>query len=714
MKRRRNSSLPILASEVCLAVGLSGCVAARSDLAAPWRELTVTGEAVEVVVADRVLPIVTDDRRENIWAAWFLADTIEEICGRRPSIMTDPGGVITNGLFVGCGPGVADADDWGAEGFRVVAGDGAVRFLGRADYAVFDWCERELGMRYYCEGGKCVERRDEIVVRARDYADRPVFEHRMIGVGQMPNWVRVAKAGSAHRGGVAVHAPHEWFRDESLKAGLPGIFETGETPMLCYGNPDTLDYYRRRIDRHIAGVEDSGGIVDTRRKVVTVSPWDAPIRCTCRYCRTLYHYGDARRPSASPIVWGWFTARLAAWLKEAHPDYMISFLPYLNSCGTEGLEVTDGLKGCEAEVCTMPGLALLKNAACKAREEKLLRDWQKLTGRKVLSWNYECWPKDFTSAPYVFGRTARAHCAELRDVLCGAYVCGSATDPRTELSVYVWMKCLWNPELDVERVYDEFARRMFGPAERPMRRLIALQEACWERSWPDDECTFRNVFEVSFPPDDVARMKALAREAIALARKAGEPYAGRVRRYLSPLATFVAEADANAARTSSKEIRPGTAYGLVPARSVRTTNVWAQTEVETRVEGDELRIRARCFEPAAARLDFRHDVPDFVWGNDNVEFAVDDGTGVRTLKLGLADAVCRDERSWTVEMRVRLSERAVANGFVRGNVSRWRVGDMRRPESERVPGSCYEHTRLDTRFTSPNADAAAFVTFLLR
>ena len=700
-----------LLAVVCLTAALTGCLLPKSDLSAPCQWQEIDGETVAVATDERVLPIVTDSRAENRWAAWFLAETIEEMCGKRPPIVASAAEAITNGLFIGVGKD--ETGELGPEGFRVIAGDGSVRFLGRADYAVFDWCERELGMRYYCEGGKCVERREEIVVRAVDYSDKPVFEHRMIGGGRMKDWVRVAKAGSVHRGGVAVHAPHHWFKDEKLKAQNPEIFETGETPMLCYGNPQTLEYYKLRIDRHIAGLEDSGGIVNTNRKVVTVCQWDAPIRCECRYCRTLYGHGE-RKPSASPIIWGWFTARLAAWLKETHPDYMISFLPYWNSCDLQGLGGLEGLGNCEAEACTMPGLALLKNAPCKRYEEDLLRGWKRVTGRKVLSWDYECWPKDFTSAPYVFGKTVQSHYADMRDVLCGAYVCGSAADPRTELSTYVWMKCLWNPDFDVERVYDEFARRMFGSAEKPMRELIALQEACWNRPWGNDVCSYRNVFEISYPPEDVARMKALMVEAYGIALKAGEPFAGRARRYLSAFETFIAEAEANAARTVRKAIHPNTTYELGQARSVWATNVWAKTEVETRVEGDELCIRTRCFEPAVARLDFKHQVPDFVWGNDEVEFIVDDGNGVKTLKRGLLNVVGRDDRSWTVEVHVKLSAKALQAGFVLGNVCRWRVGDRRQPQKERVPGSCYEHTRLDTRFTSPNDDPAAFVTFLLR
>ena len=62
---------------ICLAVVFAGCVATRSDLSAPCRWQEIEGETVAVASAGRMLPIVTDEKPENRWAAWFLADTIE-------------------------------------------------------------------------------------------------------------------------------------------------------------------------------------------------------------------------------------------------------------------------------------------------------------------------------------------------------------------------------------------------------------------------------------------------------------------------------------------------------------------------------------------------------------------------------------------------------------------------------------------------------------
>lgn len=751
-----------------LALALAGCRGPRmwADLSAPaeWRELDA--EPVVVATAEKASKIVVADDPKAKAAAKFLAETIEEMTGCRPPVYIDcpeRPAALKEGLFIGA---VRENDGWtcdlsrkNREAFRVVAKDGCVRFLGRADYAVYDWCEREFGMRYYGKGLKCVDRRAQVIARAVDYSDRPTYEVRELW-GNAGTWARVSKTGKSHRGGVSVHQPHRWYTNETLKAERPGIFESGETPMLCYGNPETLAYYKFRIDRHIAGVEDSGGIVDTNRKVVTVCQWDAPIKCQCEHCRALYDNSLGKNGEASPIIWGRFMKELSGWLKTAHPDYMISFLPYLNTCEVprrgqreEGVgkrekergmwnldwgvkEVFGGRKAgprkwrrecrtgnAEAEVCTMSGLALMKDADCKAKEERILRDWYRATGRKVLNWNYGCWPQEWTSAPYVFGQTIREHYEDMEDVLCGAFICGGATDARLQLSMYVWLRCLWNSDVDVEAIYDEFAKRLFGSAAKPMRELIALQETCWNRPWEDGGCTYRNIFEVSYPRKDVARMEALLKDAERVAVAAGDVCAvSNVQWYASGFSTFLKESETLAARTGRPVICPGMTNATVNARWVWNPKTWAKTDVTTSVTGGILRLRVRCFDPAAAKMDFTKAEDNFVWGVDRVTFVFDIDGETRKASVDLAGgvnggwdgfvaSVSHDDRSWTVQAEVKLSAQAIGCGKLLGNVSRWRVGDRRKPEAERVPGSRYEHSRLNTCYTVGDDDPAAFVEF---
>jgi len=754
-RRRSFSVAACVFCAVCVAL-LTGCRTTFSELSAPvtWQE---TGAApVPVATTERTLPILTEDTPRCRWAASHLADVIERTCGRRPDVLVELEGQTnawTEGLLIG---NVFANREWDCplsvespEAFRVISGNGYIRFLGRADYAVFDWCERELGFRYYCPAGKCAERRSKIVARAIDYSDRPVFEHREIG-GTSLAWVRASKAGSSHCGGVNVHAPYKWYLDKNLKATHPEIFETGETPMLCYGNPATLEIYKQRIDRHIRGLEDSGGIVNTNRKVVTVCQWDAPIRCTCSFCTKLYDPSRGPAGKASPIIWGYFLKELSAWLAVAHPDYMISFLPYLNTCEVPPLppkpskppKLSKPFSNCEAEVCTMPGLALLKDSECKRNEERIIRDWHRVTGNKVLNWHYSCWPAEQTSAPYVFGRTVQAHYADMREKICGSYVCGAEDDPRLALSTYVWMRCLWNPDVDVGVIYDGFAQRMFGPGAKPMRELIDLQEECWSRTWDAHppslipHPSFHDIFEISYPYADAKRMSDLLHEAYGLAAAAGDERAqDRIAWYASGFEVFFAESMALANRKGRRVIPPGATNEMIVARSVMYPTPWAKTTVTTARNGSDLVLRVQCFDPAANKMDFSRRDHDFVWGDDSVTFVFGGEKKTRSATVYLNGDIERDElaedefiakvhpptnyqlpttNSWTVEAHLRLSSEELDAGHLLGNVCRWRVGDRRQAESSRVKGSRYEQSRLDTCFTTPNEDPAAFVEFRLK
>lgn len=172
---------------------------------------------------------------------------------------------------------------------------------------------------------------------------------------------------------------------------------------------------------------------------------------------------------------------------------------------------------CEAEVCVMPGLALLKSDTLKAREERIIRDWTRITGLKAILWHYTCWPAEYTFAPYLFGETARRHFCEMRNDVDGCFICGGDEVSRLSLMYYVMMRCMWNPKVDVDAIYDGFAQRMFGPAARPMRRLLDLQERGWMKRWPNDRLLDGNIYGFSYPPWTVREMKRCLERAERLA-----------------------------------------------------------------------------------------------------------------------------------------------------------------------------------------------------
>lgn len=704
------------------------------------------------------LPIVVADDDRFVSATFHLAATIERMTGFRPSVLRElQGQCATNAPAIYIGSRASQGAGFSVlsphpEAFRVVCSGGSLHFLGRSDFAVYDFCERILNERIYSDDPEAdadlTMQTRGLAVPGLDYSDEPVFEHRIVGFYGRRTWGRMGKVGSSHRGKVVAHAPAHWFADTNLVEQLPEIFALtadgvrAASPQLCYGNPRTLAYYKRRIEDQIAGLRDADGIVDPERRTISISPWDAAVDCRCADCQRLRDSTADVSGTASALLWADFARKVAEWARVAHPDYLVCILPYLDTCCVpKGLDFTD-VGNVEAMVCTMPGLALFKNGSCREREEKIIRDWAAVTGRKVLNWHYVCWPAEFTDAPYVFGNLIREHYQRMRDVSAGSFVNTSGDRVRFSLSVYVWMRCLWDPSVDVEAIYDEFARRMFGPAAHPMRRLIALQEKGWSRAWPNESCLDSNVFGISYPPDVTREMRTLLESAWQMA-EGDAPSRRRIAWYASGFARFFRQAEA-----LERGIRPTPlvfvrsdcpilvdgernepAWSNAPSRDFvswddeETSSPKQPTTVRTLWTQDGMFFAFDCQESSVPALDVNaamvddHNretlklllAPPGEDGATCLQFLIDlkgrvvasrDGREIPT--EGVRAAVRLKEKSWTAEVFVPFAALGLSSPPLgwKGNLIRWRIGDGET-----------EWTRLSTRGICRDLDRNAFTTF---
>lgn len=402
-----------------------------------------------------LLPVVHEDDACAAAAAGYLVDALEEMTGAEVTSYFLPAGV-TNAISPCVYVPRPDAGD----AFAVRVDADGISFSGRSDYAVYDFCERALGVRQYWDavGGRSVLRGSEIAIPRLAYSDSPVFSFRRYSARDNPLWLRVAKSGGTF---------DRWTRCHTTDRGF------------CYGSPEGFAEYCRRIEREIAAGGENGRLVDYGRKTVSVSPWDVAYGCGCRWCRTLKSHLREPQGEATPIVWERFLPRLVDYLSVRHPDFRVSVLPYWNYVDAPKTPIAIGTN-VQAEVCSMTGLAAFRRDAVREREEGIILDWERTTGRKVANWHYSCWPADYTPAPYVYGHTVADHYRRMRDHVVGSFICGGRNDfPRFSISLYVWMRCLWNPDVDVEAVYDEFCRRQFGRAAGLMREVIRIQEEDW-------------------------------------------------------------------------------------------------------------------------------------------------------------------------------------------------------------------------------------------
>ena len=708
-----------------------------------------------------LLPIVTDTRRiECVRAAEFLRDVVEAMTGVRPAVVAQ-----AEGKAVRIAPPVRDS---GA--FTVKVGADGVTLAGYGPFAAYDFAERVLGARQYFDpkkGGLSVVKTDEIVLAPLVYSDAPVYTMRRIHpfsfTGGSCPWMAPWRVGDELHVPHQVHAPQKWFKDtnENYRVTRPEIFERKAdgrralTPMLCYSNPKTLETYLERIDRELAGGPKAGDIFSAKDRTITISQWDSGLACTCADCLRLRTDKLGENGTYSPVMWNHFVTKFSDVAKAKYPDFTLSVLPYHNTCTLPpGLQFTNG--NVVAYLVTHPGLAMFKDPSIKADEEAKIRDWAKATGRKVVNWHYLCYPQCFTSLPILFGRAAVDHYKVMRESVAGTFIDSYAAGNGRELSTYVWFKALWNPDFDVEKVYDAFARRMFGPAAKEMREFIRMQEAGWNRPWKVAMCSNKNIFERSFPRQDVLKMLALA-ETSRKQLRGDELGLKRLAFYLDPFKQFFRESEEYASGSAFTPLEMMKAFDAPKIDGKLDDECWKKAKAVETVEGldrnrkapsvkTEVRVvwtadggvtfGVKCHEPQMDKV--TRTAPPISW-NETLEFffdpsgqaeggffqiAVDISGAIRGWHSGKNDwkdarirhAVAEGPDFWSVELYVpfdavkdfpgaQIPTTAAGDRFWIGNVSRMRFGP---PKAENRP---YEVHRLFTRFSKWNKDPAAFGKF---
>lgn len=772
------------------------------DLTPIKGEKILPGGPVELVSPDgkTALPIVCEivrksarDRGET-WASRCLSyaaadfqDYIFRLTGTKPAVIRWEKGSrlpVKNAVFIGedfssVMPGLPKADVK-AEEFAVAARGGSIWITGDARHGVSDFCERILGAREYYsskEGGSYLppRRPGGLAVPRLEWRDRPVFEMRVNYPYDNERWGRMLKNSTLSRRGAPrlnVHAPYaKWFTDTNLalRAKSPEIFQldsNGERNVggeLCYGNPKTLEVYKRMIDIGIATTNTMHGILSFPDRSVTVSQRDNAISCHCADCKRLYDPKAGAKGIASPAIWGFFTRALSDWLAKAHPGWTIVILPYIN---TE--DCPKGLvfpaKNVVAEVCLTAGLANFKTPSIREASEKRIMDWRRATGRPVQLWHYSIWPAQFTSAPYVYGETVTGHYRRMKNDVSGTMINGPFALNRYVLSIQVWMRALWNPMIDPKGVYDGYCTKMFGPAAGPMREIAALEEKCWNRPWSSGVCSVKHVHGICYPRKDVERILALFAEAEKLAA-ADKRAAKNVAWYKAGFKDLFKESQDIAEGRGKEPVRiqkvaelpvidgklddgawsaavpvkfiPGHTYRKVykknPAPEFGGTEmraVWNRNGVVFGFRCEEKTKKFSCKRPLGS------------FENETFDIFLDpSGTGAHPPRQLVADpqgtwAVCElsnwkapkakaafafDEKKgeYCAEIFVAYDDLRdypggrfpvlTADGIRwSGNITRWRIGDPSLPQKQRK----FEATRIWTSGTWDNADCRGFGEFI--
>jgi len=425
-------------------------------------------------------------------------------------------------------------------------------------WGVAEFLERYVGVRWYwpaSRNGRSLVKQETLVIPPAHLTDAPVFRYRMI-------WPDIEFPSTGK--GLLLRPQHVVLRtDISWPHIIRHHYTNGDyfrrvgidVPSATRGrmfeyDDELLNVYLKEMARHF----DEGKPLRLPHvgKTITVSPWDNDIGRHGKHQKlwqtdaTAFSSGawgvNGGKYGAASVVLTNFVQRLARAAQRRWPDVTIGYYATMNyTLAPDGYRFGGNV---DVLVDNMDGLAMFKEAEVREREQANIDRWREVSGRKVQTWFHIYRPMNDTEAPYEFPNVIQRFYKANRDKINGSFVTGHDDYwPRHHISLYVWLKCLWNPDIDVKSVLDEYCRRLYGPAAATMRQLVQLKIDRWEKPrWSSPRVSPKAVYEQSYPPRVIDEMKALIRRA---RREAGddEMVTKRIDYFTSQMPAFYKEAD---------------------------------------------------------------------------------------------------------------------------------------------------------------------------
>lgn len=496
----------------------------------------------DVVIASNACPVVQYAAQE---AATFLGQSLgAEVpvvkaprMGRTALILgqnvwSEAEGVTTNGLkrdffrirtaADGNAVYVCGRDDAKANAKRVLktGGETLQRFERATVFGVYEFLERFAGVRFYYPGelGTVVPKQARIEVPETDLTEGPVFPVRRYNIyekgiwfeGENPkelrhpmktlNWWRY-RMETAYV--PCCHGQNKFYYMDRFAKSHPEYFallsdgRRHNSPLITFpGHPGQVCHtsaiweeiykdarsYLKGEDASVRGIPKGWGYncqtIDGRR-YVDVMPQDGMIKCSCPTCQA-YYRTQPEVGWASTLIWS-NTVTVANRLRAEGIEGMVNQMAYSKTRRVPEIDIPDNVNVMVAE----RGPFTADDPAEWNREIDEVKAWyEKLGKRKVWMWTYvhkyrKLWQ------PGIIMFTPRAIARYFQTL--SPYIFGAFLENEIDrsfaglLNEYVFAKVMWNPQVDVEALLDEYARLMFGPAASEMSTFIARCEDIWIR-----------------------------------------------------------------------------------------------------------------------------------------------------------------------------------------------------------------------------------------
>ena len=245
---------------------------------------------------------------------------------------------------------------------------------------------------------------------------------------------------------------------------------------LCLSNDGLL----REMAAHIRDYFDT----HPDQRFFPVAPNDGMTRvCGCAACAPQVEPDKSKGSRFSNYIWG-FVQRLATELARTHPDRCIGTIAY------EGyLDPPDSIAKLHPNIAVMicQARGSFADTARKEQARRLVTAWRAKTDRIYLWEYYRYNLPPFPWCPAAYPHLIAEDLAFLRGTSRGEFIESESWHPGGEarmhypamqhLNLYVTAKCLWDADLDVDALLEDYFTAFYGPAAEPMAAFWGQAEA---------------------------------------------------------------------------------------------------------------------------------------------------------------------------------------------------------------------------------------------
>ncbi|MGC9316442.1 MAG: DUF4838 domain-containing protein [Armatimonadota bacterium] len=463
------------------------------EMQPPFFDLATGGQARASIVTAPECTEVED------FAATELAEYLQQITGADFDRAAEPaGGSYPIYLGEAAREKLADVDFEALheDGFVIRSSPDGVMIAGREDlgtlYGVYHLLEKYLGVRWFMPGelGTVASSDPNLAIGTIDEVQEPDFRVRWIESGDwaLHNRMNVSVAvndmpvGVNWLWGFHTHfklvVPEEHFDEHpeyfALINGVRQSARSGQQGrQLCTSNPEVIELMAEAVCRKF----DEDPTLD----ILALAPQDGGGFCTCPQCRAL----DEDRPEDQQ--WhAQYSNRLARFnnevarrVRERHPDRLIkvgAYAMYMRVPEDPDYRPEPNLiiQACHTYSCNNHRVA---PPTCERNWEhftKELNHWAELTDHLFI---YEYYNKGaWGGLPYPQTHVIRWDIPYFKDLGVEGFYTQAAGNrfPIIGLNHYIASKLVWDAELDVDLLLQDFYDRFYEEAAEPMGRY-------WER-----------------------------------------------------------------------------------------------------------------------------------------------------------------------------------------------------------------------------------------